>query len=139
MNRAVFDTNVVVSGFLSPTGPPGRIVEWLRSGSIQAVVDDRIAGEYAEVLLRPLFQLPVGEVNIVLEAIRKGAFWVETRAGQTVKGLPDPSDAPFLECAWTAGVPLVTGNARHYPKSIASDVTVLTPAQFVAIWEGKAS
>ena len=32
MNRAVFDTNVVVSGFLSPSGPPGRIVEWLRNG-----------------------------------------------------------------------------------------------------------
>jgi len=38
------------SGFLSPIGPPGRIMEWLRAGGAQAVLDDRIAAEYAEVL-----------------------------------------------------------------------------------------
>ena len=63
MNRAVFDTNVVVSGFLSPAGPPGRIVEWLRNGEVQAVVDDRIMAEYAEVLARPVFRLAVAEVE----------------------------------------------------------------------------
>lgn len=139
MNRAVFDTNVVVSGFLSPVGPPGRIVEWLRAGSIQAVLDDRIVTEYSEVLSRPIFQLPAAEVDLVLAAIRSQAFWVEVTSGQMVKGLPDPDDAPFIECALTAGVPLVTGNARHFPKSVAGDVTILTPAQFVASWKGKAS
>ena len=132
MNRAVFDTNVVVSGFLSPVGPPGRIVEWLRAGSIRAVLDDRIVIEYSEVLSRPLFQLPAAEVQLVLAAIRSHAFWVEAAPGQMVKDLPDPDDAPFLECARTARVPLVTGNARHFPKCIAGDVTVLTPARFVS-------
>jgi predicted nucleic acid-binding protein len=132
MNRAVFDTNVIVSGFLSPAGPPGRIVEWLRLGSVQAVLDDRIAAEYAEVLARPVFQLPAAEVDIVLGAIRSRAFWVEAVAGQRTGNLPDPDDAPFLECARTAGAPLVTGNLRHFPKSIAGKVLVLTPAQFVA-------
>jgi len=135
MNRAVFDTNVIVSGFLSPAGPPGRIVEWLRSGSVQAVLDDRIAAEYAEVLARPVFQLPAAEVDIVLTAIRARAFWVEAVAGQRTGNLPDPDDAPFLECARTAGVPLVTGNLRHFPKSITGKVPVLTPAQFVASLE----
>ena len=135
MNRAVFDTNVIVSGFLSPAGPPGRIVEWLRSGSVQAVLDDRIAAEYAEVLARPVFQLPVVEVDIVLAAIRARAFWVEAAAGQRARTLPDPDDAPFLECARTAGAPLVTGNLRHFPKSVAGKVPVLTPAQFVTSLE----
>jgi predicted nucleic acid-binding protein len=54
MIRAVFDMNVVVSGFLSPAGPPGRIVEWSGNGEVQAVVDDRIMAEYAEVLARVL-------------------------------------------------------------------------------------
>ncbi len=132
MNRAVFDTNVVVSGFLSPAGPPGRIVEWLRNGEVQAVVDDRIMAEYAEVLARPVFQLPLSEVELVLAAIRARAFWVEAAIVHTVHSLPDPDDAPFLECALTAGVPLVTGNTRHFPKTVAGDVRVLTPAQFVA-------
>lgn len=46
-------------------------------------------------------------------------------------GLPDPDGAPFLECAWAAGAPLVTGNIRHFPKSIAKTALVLTPSQFV--------
>ena len=135
MNRAVFDTNVVVSGFLSPAGPPGRIVEWLWSGAVQAVLDDRIAAEYAEVLVRPVFQLPAIEVDIVLAAIRARAYWVEAAAGQRAGELPDPDDAPFLDCARTAGVPLVTGNLRHFPKSVAGKAPVLTPAQFVVSLE----
>jgi uncharacterized protein len=139
MNRAVFDTNVVVSGFLSPAGPPGRIVEWLRNGEVQAVLDDRIMAEYAEVLARPIFQLPVAEVELVLAAIRARSFWVEAATAHMVRGLPDPDDAPFLECARTANVPLVTGNVRHFPRSAAKDITVITPAQFVALFKSKAS
>jgi putative PIN family toxin of toxin-antitoxin system len=139
MNRAVFDTNVVVSGFLSPAGPPGRIVEWLRNGEVQAVLDDRIVAEYAGVLARPVFQLPAAEVELVLAAIRARSFWVEAATVHMVRGLPDPDDAPFLECARTAGVPLVTGNLRHFPKSAAKDVNVITPAQFVALFKSEAS
>jgi putative PIN family toxin of toxin-antitoxin system len=139
MNRAVFDTNVVVSGFLSPVGPPGRIVEWLRNGEVQAVLGDRIMAEYAEVLTRPVFRLPVAEVELVLAAIRARSFWVEAATTHMVRGLPDPDDAPFLECALTDGVPLVTGNIRHYPKSSAKDVTVITPAQFIALFKSVAS
>jgi hypothetical protein len=43
--------------------------------------------------------------------------------------------AQFLECSRTAAVPLVTGNLRHFPKSVADKVPVLTPAQFVASLE----
>jgi predicted nucleic acid-binding protein len=137
MNRAVFDTNVVVSGFLSPAGPPGRIVEWLRNGSVQAVVDDRITAEYAGVLARPDFRLPAAEVELVLAAIRTRSFWVEAVTIHPAHDLPDLDDTPFLECALTAGVPLVTGNLRHFPKSAAKDVDVITPAQFVALFRGQ--
>ncbi len=50
---AVFDTNVVVSGMLSPHGPPGRIVDRLRSGTLTAVLNDCIVAEYAEALMKP--------------------------------------------------------------------------------------
>ena len=135
MNRAVFDTNVIVSGFLSPAGSPGRIVEWLRNGAAQAVVDDRIMAEYAEVLARPGFDLPAAEVDLVLAAIRARSFWVEATIHLT-QSLPDPDDAPFLECALAADVPLITGNLRHFPKSVTGNVIVMTPAQFVARFSG---
>ena len=131
MKRAVFDTNVLVAGFLSPHGPPGRLVEWLRKGQIQAVLDDRIAQEYAEVLVRPKFRLPPTEVAVVLTAILDAGFRVEPAAEHQAGGLPDPYDAPFLECARAAEVPLVTGNTRHFPAASARGVRVLSPAEFV--------
>lgn len=131
MSRAVFDTNVLVSGFLSPHGPPGRIVEWLRGGLVQAVLDDRIFDEYTDVLRRPAFDLPPREVSIVLDSIRRHSQWVAAASGTTASSLPDPDDAPFLECARSADVALVTGNTRHYPKAIAGKVRVLTPNEFV--------
>ena len=132
MRRAVFDTNVIVAGFLSPVGPPGRIVEWLRAGTIQAVLDDRIAAEYAEVLARPRFGLPAAEVAVVLAAIGDAAFRVEADVEHQAPDLPDRSDAPFLECALAARVPLVTGNLRHYPKVAVGEASVMTPARYVA-------
>jgi len=137
MSRAVFDTNVVVAGLLSPFGPPGRIVEWLRAGGVQAVLDDRIACKYAEVLRRPRFCLPVTEADIVLAAVRAHAFWVEVVASESLKGLPDPDDAPFVECARAAGVPLVTGKTRHHPKPLVRGVSVITPARFVELTQGQ--
>lgn len=131
MNHAVFDTNVIVSGFLSPHGPPGRIVEWLRAGVVIAVWDDRMIAEYSEVLGRAALGIPVREVQIVLQAIQRQGQWVSVTAESKATGLPDPDDAPFLECARVAGVPLVTGNTRHYPKVVAGSVPVLTPAEYV--------
>lgn len=135
MLRAVVDTNVIVSGFLSPTGPPGRMVEWLRSGAVQAVLDDRIAAEYRQVLLRPAFRLPPTEVTLVLAKISSQAFWMEVPPGAAAKDLPAPDDLPFLECAWASGVSLVTGNLRHFPKRVAGTTPILTPAQFVTLAE----
>ncbi len=135
MIRAVIDTNVLVAGFLSPSGTPGRIVDWLRAGSVIAVIDDRIISEYAEVLVRPTFGLAPADVSEVLNAIRCRAVWAEAGPRETLR-LPDPDDAAFAECALAASVPLVTGNLRHFPKSACRGVEVLTPAQFLAIAAG---
>ncbi len=53
--KIVLDTNVLISGILKPSGPPGRIVDLLRSGVLQLVVDDRILAEYTDVLRRDYF------------------------------------------------------------------------------------
>lgn len=137
MTRAVFDTNVVVSGFLSPHGPPGRIVDWLREGTVCAILDDRITDEYKEVLGRPVLDLPAMEVSIVLRSIFHHGLWVTASAETASAALPDPDNAAFLECARAAGVPLVTGNVRHYPKGIAGTVPIMTPVDFIRLYSVK--
>jgi predicted nucleic acid-binding protein len=129
---AVFDTNVLVSGFLSPAGPPGRIVDWLRTGALQAALDDRIFAEYDEVLHRPELALPAAEVDIVLHVIRRTAIWADIPPEKTLPLLPDPDDTPFAECALSLDCPLVTGNKRHFPAAAIRGLTLLTPAEFTA-------
>ena len=128
---AVFDTNVLVSGLLSPHGPPGRIVEWLRSGAVRAGLDDRIISEYEEVLARPELDLPRHEVSIVLRRIQAQAAYAVVAPVHLVHDLPDADDAPFVECARALDCPLVSDSSRHFPAAATSSLTVLTPRQFV--------
>ena len=131
MTNIVVDTDVLVSGFLSPYGAPGRIVDWLRQGAIQLILDDRIACEYFKVLKRPEFVFPEEEVDYILNFILSLAQWVDVPPNLIFDSLPDPDDAPFAECASLAQCPLITGNKRHYPAKVAKNIEVLSPAEFL--------
>ena len=135
---AVFDTNVVVSGMLSPHGPPGRIIEWLRGGTIRAGPDDRVAAEYAEVLHRPELGLPPREVDLVLSAILAHALWARIKPEHLAADVTDPDDAAFAECARSLDCCLVTGNKRHYARASAHGLMVLSPREFVEKVAGSA-
>jgi hypothetical protein len=137
MTIVVFDTNVIVSGMLSPDGPPGRIVEWLVEGDIRAVYDDRIIAEYERVLQYPRLKLPGAAVDIVLaRIIRLGVPTSVTRKSLSIS-LPHAGDEPFAQCALTAGVPLVTGNGKHFPPEIMAPIPVLSPSEYVQVLEQK--
>ena len=133
----VVDTNVLVSGLLSACGPPGRIVDWLRAGTICAVLDDRILAEYEDVVARPELKLPQREVKMVLSSIRNHARWIEVGPHHVVNSLPDPGDVPFAECARAAECSLVTGNKKHYPGRVFNGLGVLSPREFVEELVGK--
>jgi len=127
--RLVVDTNVLVAGILSASGPPGWIVEALLSGEIEPVPDARIRSEYEDVLRRPELSLDPQRVAAVLDVI--DAFGLEVVARPLPQTLPDPDDAPFLAVATFVCCPLVTGNTRHFPVKARGDVAVLTPRQLL--------
>ncbi len=127
----VMDTNVLVSGMINPHGPPGRLVDLLRSGALRLAVDDRILAEYVDVLHRQRLSryFVSSDIAQIVDYLRCGSMHVLVR--QHVKGLPDQSDAPFLEVAMAAKVPLVTGNIRHYPDEWRQECVILAPADFL--------
>lgn len=129
--KIVLDTNVLGSGLLNFFGPPGRIVDLLRSGVHQLVVDDRILAEYEDVLSRPYFRrfITDSERKDILEFFRRNSFYSIGRV--VVRNLPDADDAPFLEIAISEKAPLITGNIKHFPIRKRRGVTVVTPAEFV--------
>ena len=132
--RIVLDTNVLVSGLLTPHGPPGRLVDLLLAGEVTLIYDDRILSEYHEVLERPRFDFDPGDVEDVLELFATEGEAVT--APPLAVELPDPDDLPFVEVA-TAGRAdaLVTGNRRHFPaRALPPGVRVVGVADFVREW-----
>jgi putative PIN family toxin of toxin-antitoxin system len=132
--RIVLDTNVLVSGLLSPFGPPARILDLILAGDLVPIFDDRILAEYRQVLARERFGFDPGDVADLLRYFEVEGEHVTARPVPIA--LPDPSDLPFWEVALTAQADaLVTGNARHYPPELCQGVVVLPPAAFLDHWQ----
>lgn len=128
--RVVLDTNVLVSGLLSPYGPPATVVDLVGSGALRVCFDGRILEEYSDVLARPRLGLESADVETVLARLTSNGIRVAPRPVDTV--LPDPDDQPFLEVALAAEADyLVTGNQRHFPADLCRGIVVVTPRDFV--------
>jgi putative PIN family toxin of toxin-antitoxin system len=128
--RIVLDTNVLVSGLLSPFGPPGEIVRIISAGAVSLCVDARLLSEYEQVLQRPRFDFDRDAVAALLdyvEATSRKAASVPLRVR-----LPDADDEAFLEVAIACGADyLVTGNLVHFPVEASAGVAVVIPADFI--------
>ena len=114
MIRAVIDTNVLISGLLSPTGNEALIILAINQGLMHPCVTDEILEEYAEVLGRPKFAFGPDEIDALLAMMRGKGELIAPRG--TAPALPDASDGKFLHCAVAAQAEyIVTGNKRHFP------------------------
>ena len=128
--RVVIDTNVLVSGLLSPFGPPGVVVGLTTAGSLCLCHDARILAEYNEVLRRPAFPFAENEVAALMAQIRAGGELIAAKP--LPLRLPDPDDEPFLEVAAAAMAEfLVTGNLKHFPSDRRQGVRVVSPREFL--------
>jgi len=128
--RVVLDTNVLVSGLLSASGPPAWIVEAVLAGELELALDTAIRQEYEDVLRRPEFRFSPEVVDDLLVAIDQFGFQVVAAPPCPVP-LPDPDDEPFLAVARITNSTLVTGNLKHYPPRTRYGVTVQTPRELV--------
>ena len=128
--RVVVDTNVLVSGLLSPFGPPGVIVSLTASGRLSLCYDARILVEYADVLHRPAFPFDADAVAALTAQIEAGGMLASPVP--LARRLPDAADEPFLEVAVAARAEyLVTGNSAHYPPECRAGVRVVSPREFI--------
>jgi predicted nucleic acid-binding protein len=128
--RVVLDTNVLVSGLLSATGPPAWIVEAVLAGGLTLALDMAIRWEYEDILRRPEFRFSPEIVGDLLAAIDQFGFLV-TAPPPCPEPLPDPDDEPFLAVAAAVRCGLVSGNVRHFRPRSRGGVMVLTPRELV--------
>ena len=127
--RAVLDTNVLVSAFLTQGGTCDQVLRRMAHGDFAICVDARILGEYERVLRRDRFAIRPGRVAALLEHLALVALHAPEQPLRVT--LPHEGDRAFLEVAAAAGAVLVTGNARHFPKRVRKSVRVATPAEFL--------
>jgi putative PIN family toxin of toxin-antitoxin system len=128
--KIVLDTNVLVSGLLTPFGPSGEIVRMVSAGELILYIDARILSEYQEVLHRPKFKFNKDHISILLDFIKLYGQFVSSLPLKN--RLPDPDDEPFLEVAIAGKVrSLITGNIVHYPPSSREGIKIFSPSEFL--------
>lgn len=129
--RIVLDTNVLVSGLLNPDGAPGRVVDLILARRLSLLYDDRLLGEYSDVLARSHLNIAQDQGTAILGFFRL--------AGERITALPlpadllsDPDDLPFTEVALSGKADaLVTGNTKHFAGLGKYNVTVLSPSALI--------
>ena len=127
--KAVIDTNVLVSSFISKNtnSPTVRIIKAIAEGIFTPVYSNDILSEYEEALARGHFKLDPSAISILIQRIKEIGEAVSPIDSE--EDFPDPDDKVFFCTALAGDAKLVTGNIKHYPPA----ELVVTPAQFCEI------
>jgi putative PIN family toxin of toxin-antitoxin system len=133
--RVVLDTNRIVSGLLNETGKPGKIIDLALSNRFQVAYDERILGEYEDVLARPELHFRPTQVRAIIAHLELTGQLIVNADPLLSEGFRDPGDLPFAEVFISANAQaLVTGNLRHFSPLLESGLPVYTPAQFLDLF-----
>ena len=126
----MLDTNVLVSGILSPNGAPAAVLRALLTERVTLCFDERIVSEYREVLTRSKFSFDRELVEELVGFLE--AAGLPSLAAPLAVTLPDPWDQMFIEVAVAGEADfLVTGNLKHFPEQARGGVRVVSPREFL--------
>lgn len=135
--RVVIDTNVLFEGLTRQSGDCASVVEAWRIGLIQACVSNTLKLEYGDVLARKLSPARWQRIQPLLGSLLEQAEEVKTYFTWRPSS-PDPGDEHIIDCAMTAGVPVVTLNLRDFRAARKSlQLVVLTPTELIAALTGQ--
>lgn len=134
---AVFDTNVLVSSFLTKNADSAtvRVVDAIADEIIVPLYNAEILAEYDEVLHRDKFPFHEESITAALNVFRQ--FGVEVTPSPTGETLPDMDDLVFYEVTMEKrgdDAYLITGNLKHFPKRSY----IVTPNEMMKIIDGNA-
>lgn len=126
-----------MSGIAFPDGAPGRVLEALRAGELEAVASWALAEEIVEVLRRPRIQaLGVEEADVRDVLVLLAPLLPDVEVNLAIR---DVDDTPVVSAAVSgAADAVVTGDKdlRDDPEAIAwleaRGVAVLGPAELLA-------
>lgn len=129
--RALFDVNVFISGLLSRTGAPARLLGMWLEGEFELVVTERLLAELEVTLGRPKLRrhFDDSDVSGFLELLRSLAETVEDPTAKPSITSRDPKDDYLIAAAAFAGATLVTGDVHLL--ELEGSIPVLSPRTFL--------
>jgi putative PIN family toxin of toxin-antitoxin system len=131
MLTIALDTNVLISSLLSNKGAPAKILDLILGDQVVVVYDNRILGEYEDVLSRQEFHIHPSKAFAIVNHLEVSGHYIESEK-LPIEGFTDPDDIMFAEVFITSETDaLVTGNLKHYKPLLGKNMLVLTPAQFL--------
>ena len=132
--RVVIDTNILISGLISSSGPPAKIINALLKGDIIPVMSEATIAELEAVLQRPRLKLYFSRAGVnpalFLADFHKVAQLATPHPVST--SIRDEKDRPFLELMASSPAPefLITGD-KDFEGQQYRNVPVISASLFV--------
>lgn len=137
--KIVLDTNVVISGFLIPGGPPGKIVDLWAENKLTVVVSQALIEEYFDVLLRPKFKRAgtIIERQDLLMGLLEMENSIFVYPGIRLDVIrEDPEDNRVLECAVEGKVQyIISGDEHLLALKEFQGIVIVSPAEFITVFK----
>lgn len=130
MIKAVIDTNVIVSAFITKNleSASSKVWEAVMQSKLIPIYSEEILNEYDDVLHRKKFDIPDFLIKTAIDKIITNGIRGERI--QSDEFFPDSKDVVFYEVALSKeDAYLVTGNTKHFPRK----PIVVTPAEMMEI------
>lgn len=135
--RAVIDTNVVVSAFLSPRGAPAHVFRHYHQDAFDLLVSQAILAEYQRALCYPKVQahhhMDNQEIAAIVDDFKRAAVLVDPHV-RAEPPLKDEDDTIFFSCALAgrAGY-IVSGDRLVQDVGEYKGIQVVSPSLFLNV------
>jgi len=125
MYNVVIDTNILVSGLISPRGHPAQIINALKMRRFNLFYDAEIMAEYEDVLKREKFGFNPHDVNELLDVITE--IGMPVLIEKSTFHFDDEDDRAFYDVAVASGSYVITGNINDFP----NEPFIIRPKDFM--------
>ena len=132
VDRAVVDTNVLISAVLQIEGQPRRVLDVMRRCNGMLLFSDETYRELRSRLRRPKFNRYVSQATraVYLAQLMTVSEWVSITNAKL--GCRDPDDDKFLETALIGDADcIITGDRDLLEMSPFHGIVILSPSDFL--------
>jgi hypothetical protein len=132
--RVILDTNILLSGILSPLGAPAKLLYAWERKIFTLVACDALIAEFRDVAGRPFFRarLRASVAELLAAGLRDFSFYCRDLPPGPIA--PDPKDSYLLAMAEAGQADfLVTGDKELLSLRRHKSTRIITPAAMIEI------